>query len=169
MALASGDLLAFRILESRYHVEMGPDKYIDQLVLRCDDGRTVTVPCQSQLAESCGEDLMGNVTLPAATTDAVLAEEQQKQTMLAQLRSLYGNISEKQVEFISEPSGLSTRFKPPMVAVLTGYELSQNAQDKTFCGRSVTTRWRNWQMRSWHETLATVPPPPKPAPGRRRA
>jgi hypothetical protein len=134
MALASGDLLAFRILESRYHVEVGPDKYIDQLVLRCDDGHTVTVPWQSQLAESCGEDLMGNVTLPAATADAVLVDEQQKQTMLAQLRSQYGNISEKQVEFISGPSGLSTRFKPPMVAVLKSYESCRKThKDKTFC------------------------------------
>lgn len=134
MALTSGDLLAFRILESRYHVEVRPDKYIDQLVLRCDDGRTVTIPWQSQLAESCGEDLMGKVTLPVATADAVLAEEQQKQTMLAQLRSLYGNISEKQVEFISGPGGLSTRFKPPMVAVLTSYENCRRThKDKTFC------------------------------------
>jgi hypothetical protein len=134
MALASGDLLAYRILESRYHVEVGPDKYIDQLVLRCEDGHTVTVPWQSQLAESCREDLMGNVTLPAATADAVLVDEQQKQTMLAQLRSQYGNISEKQVEFISGPSGLSTRFKPPMVAVLKSYESCRKThKDKTFC------------------------------------
>lgn len=134
LTLASSNLLAYQILESRFHVEVAPNKYVDQLVLRCEDGRHVTVPWQSKLAESCGEDLMGNVTAPAAKAAAAPIDEQQKQAMLEQLRSQYGNISEKQVEFISGPSGVSTRFKPPIVEILKKYESCRKAlKDKTYC------------------------------------
>ena len=134
LTLASSNLLAYQILESRFHVEVAPNKYVDQLVLRCEDGRQVTVPWQSKLAESCGEDLMGNVTVPAAKAAAAPIDEQQKQAMLEQLRSQYGNISEKQVEFISGPGGVSTRFKPPIVEVLKKYESCRKAlKDKTYC------------------------------------
>ncbi len=134
LALASGDLLAYQILESHFHVEVAPNKYVDQLILRCEDGRQVTVPWQSKLAESCGEDLMGNVTAPPASAEAAPVDEQQKQAMLAQLRSQYGNISEKQVEFISGPAGLSTRFKPPIVEVLKKYESCRKVlKDKSYC------------------------------------
>jgi hypothetical protein len=132
LALASGNLLAYQIVESRFHVEVAPNKFVDQLVLRCEDGRQVTVPWQSKLAESCGEDLMGNVTLPPPSSAPI--DEQQKQAMLEQLRSQYGNISEKQVEFISTPAGISTRFKPPIVEVLKKYESCRKAlKDKSYC------------------------------------
>ena len=134
LALAGSDLLAYQILESHFHVEVGPDKYVDQLVLRCEDGRQITVPWQSKLAEACGEDLMGNVTTPSAKTSAAPIDEQQKQAMLEQLRSQYGNISEKQVEFFSGPTGISTRFKPPIVEILKKYESCRRAQkDKALC------------------------------------
>ena len=134
LTLASSNLLAYQILESRFHVEVAPNKYVDQLVLRCEDGRQVTVPWQSKLAESCGEDLMGNVTVPPAKAGSAPIDEQQKQAMLEQLRSQYGNISEKQVEFMSGPSGLSTRFKPPIVEVLKKYESCRKAlKDKSYC------------------------------------
>jgi hypothetical protein len=134
LALASGNALAYQILESRFHVEVAPNKFVDQLLLRCEDGRHITVPWQSKLAESCGEDLMGNVTAPPAKADAAPIDEQQKQAMLEQLRAQYGNISEKQVEFISGPSGLSTRFKPPIVEVLKKYESCRKAsKDKSYC------------------------------------
>ena len=134
LALAGGNALAYQILESRFHVEVAPNKFVDQLVLRCEDGRQVTVPWQSKLAESCGEDLMGNVTLPPAKADSAPIDEQQKQAMLEQLRAQYGNISEKQVEFISGPGGLSTRFKPPIVEVLKKYESCRKAsKDKSYC------------------------------------
>jgi len=132
LALASANLLAYQIVESRFHVEVAPNKYVDQLVLRCEDGRQITVPWQSKLAESCGEDLMGNVTLPPPSSAPI--DEQQKQAMLEQLRSQYGNISEKQVEFISTPAGISTRFKPPIVEVLKKYESCRKAlKDKSYC------------------------------------
>ena len=135
LALAGSDLFAYQILESRFHVEVAPDKYVDQLVLRCEDGRQITVPWQSKLAEACGEDLMGNVTAPPAkTSNAAAIDEQQKQAMMEQLRSQYGNISEKQVEFFSGPTGISTRFKPPIVEILKKYESCRRAQkDKAFC------------------------------------
>jgi hypothetical protein len=134
LTLASSNLMAYQILESRFHVEVAPNKYVDQLVLRCEDGRQITVPWQSKLAESCGEDLMGNVTTPPAKAGSAPIDEQQKQAMLEQLRSQYGNISEKQVEFISGPSGLSTRFKPPIVEVLKKYESCRKAlKDKSYC------------------------------------
>ena len=134
LMLASSNLLAYQILESRFHVEVAPNKYVDQLVLRCEDGRQVTVPWQSKLAESCGEDLMGNVTVPTAKAAAAPIDEQQKQAMMEQLRSQYGNISEKQVEFISGPGGVSTRFKPPIVEVLKKYESCRKAlKDKAYC------------------------------------
>jgi hypothetical protein len=134
LTLASSSPMAYQIVESRFHVEVAPNKYVDQLVLRCEDGRQVTVPWQSKLAESCGEDLMGNVTVPPAKAGSAPIDEQQKQAMLEQLRSQYGNISEKQVEFISGPSGVSTRFKPPIVEVLKKYESCRKAlKDKSYC------------------------------------
>jgi len=134
LALASGTLYAYQIVESHFHVEVAPNKYIDQLVLRCEDGRQVTVPWQSKLAESCGEDLMGNVTNPPPRGTSAPIDEQQKQAMLTQLRAQYGNISEKQVEFISGPGGLSTRFKPPIVEILKKYESCRKAvKDKGYC------------------------------------
>ena len=135
LALAGSDLLAYQILESHFHVEIAPDKYVDQLVLRCEDGRQITVPWQSKLAEACGEDLMGNITTPPAkASNAAPIDEQQKQAMMEQLRSQYGNISEKQVEFFSSPTGISTRFKPPIVEILKKYESCRRAQkDKAFC------------------------------------
>jgi hypothetical protein len=134
LALAGSDLLAYQILESHFHVEVSPDKYVDQLVLRCEDGRQMTVPWQSKLAEACGEDLMGNVTTPPAKANAAPIDEQQKQAMMEQLRSQYGNISDKQVEFFSGPTGVSTRFKPPIVEILKKYEGCRQAQkDKAYC------------------------------------
>ncbi len=134
LTLASSNLMAYQIVESRFHVEVAPNKFVDQLVLRCEDGRQVTVPWQSKLAESCGEDLMGNVTIPPAKAGAPPIDEQQKQAMLEQLRSQYGNISEKQVEFISGPGGVSTRFKPPIVEILKKYESCRKAlKDKSYC------------------------------------
>jgi hypothetical protein len=134
LTLASSNLLAYQIVESHFHVEVAPNKYVDQLVLRCEDGRQVTVPWQSKLAESCGEDLMGNVTAPPPKAAAAPIDEQQKQAMLDQLRSQYGNISEKQVEFISGPAGVSTRFKPPIVEILKKYESCRKAlKDKGYC------------------------------------
>ena len=85
---------------------------------------------------------MGNVTLPprnAAVPPAKAAapapiDDEQKQAMLTQLRSQYGNISEQQVEFLSGPGGTSTRFKPAIVEVLKRYESCRKVnKDKARC------------------------------------
>jgi hypothetical protein len=134
MALMTGDLLAYQIVESRYHVETSPGTFVDQLILRCEDGRVITIPWQSNLAESCGEDLMGNVTTPPHAADAMSADEQQKQAMLKQLRSQYGKASEKHVDFVSGPGGLSTRLDPALVEVLKKYEsCRKSSRDKAHC------------------------------------
>ena len=59
LAFASHALLAYQIVEGRYRVETSPGVFEDQLVVRCDDGRTLTVPWETRLAETCGEGLMG--------------------------------------------------------------------------------------------------------------
>jgi hypothetical protein len=55
----SSDLHAYQIIEGRYRVEVSPGVFEDQLVVRCDDGRTLTVSWETKLAEACGESLMG--------------------------------------------------------------------------------------------------------------
>lgn len=55
----SSDLRAYQIIEGRYRVEVSPGVFEDQLVVRCDDGRTLTVTWETKLAEACGESLMG--------------------------------------------------------------------------------------------------------------
>jgi hypothetical protein len=136
LALLSCSASAYQIVQSHFHVEVAPNKYVDQLVLRCEDGKEITVPWQSKLAESCGEDLMGNVTRPPADAKAAPIDDQQKQAMMTQLRAQYGNISEKQVEFTQGASGTTTHFKGPMVEVLKKYESCRKThKDKTFCAK----------------------------------
>ena len=65
LSLASGALHAYQIIEGRYRVEIAPGVLQDQLVVRCDDGRTLTVPWETKLAEACREGLMGE-PLPKA-------------------------------------------------------------------------------------------------------
>lgn len=70
LLLASGGLHAYQIIEGRYRVEVSPGTYEDQLVVRCDDGRTLTVRWETKLAEACGESLMGGPAPKAARTAA---------------------------------------------------------------------------------------------------
>jgi hypothetical protein len=134
LILVSCELPAYQIVESHFHVQIAPDKYVDQLVLRCEDGHRIIVPWQSKLAESCGEDLMGNVTRAPADSKSAPIDEQEKQAMLTQLRSQYGNISDRQIEFSQGPAGLTTRFKAPIVEILKKYESCRKSRkDKVFC------------------------------------
>jgi hypothetical protein len=77
LTLAAPALLAYQIVEGRYRVETSPGVFEDQLVVRCDDGRTLTLPWETRLAEACGEGLMGErvgkaskATPPAAPVEA---------------------------------------------------------------------------------------------------
>ena len=65
LLLASGASHAYQIIEGRYRVETSPGVFQDLLVVRCDDGRTLTVPWETKLAEACNEGLMGE-RLPKA-------------------------------------------------------------------------------------------------------
>jgi hypothetical protein len=68
LLLASGGLHAYQIIEGRYRVEVSPGTYEDQLVVRCDDGRTLIVRWETKLAQACGEGLMGGPAPKAAHT-----------------------------------------------------------------------------------------------------
>jgi hypothetical protein len=66
----STELRAYQIIEGRYRVEVSPGVFEDQLVVRCDDGRTLTVRWETRLAEACGESLMGGPAPKAARAAA---------------------------------------------------------------------------------------------------
>ena len=51
----AGQAQAYVILESKYRVELKPGVFEDQLVLKCDNGRKITVPWEARLSEACGE------------------------------------------------------------------------------------------------------------------
>jgi len=70
LLLVSTELHAYQIIEGRYRVEVSPGVFEDQLVVRCDDGRTLTVRWETKLAEVCGESLMGGPAPKAARTAA---------------------------------------------------------------------------------------------------
>ncbi len=53
--LLAGPAQAYVILESKYRVEVSPGVFEDQLVLKCDSGRKITVPWDARLSEVCGE------------------------------------------------------------------------------------------------------------------
>jgi len=73
LLLASSGLYAYQIIEGRYRVETSPGVFQDQLVVRCDDGRTLTVPWETRLAEACSEGLMGEPLPKAARTPQAAA------------------------------------------------------------------------------------------------
>jgi hypothetical protein len=121
LALASGTACAYEIIESRYRVEIAPGKFQDQLVLKCDNGRTVTVPWDAKLYEACGEDLVARPAR-AGNTDEV-AQDRQKEVMMSRVREQYGNIDERYVQFQSGPAGVSMQFQGPIRDILKRYEI----------------------------------------------
>jgi hypothetical protein len=121
LALASGAACAYEIIESRYRVEVAPGKFQDQLVLKCDNGRTVTVPWEAKLYEACGEDLMGRPVKNSNPEE--VAQDRQKEVMMSRVREQYGNIDERYVQFQSGPAGVSMQFQGPIRDVLKRYEI----------------------------------------------
>jgi hypothetical protein len=121
LTLAAGTVQAYQILESRYHVEVTPGTFQDQLVLKCDNGKTITVPWEAKLYEACGEDLYGNTSHAAKPEE--LAQERQKEVMLSRMREQYGNIDDRYVQFQSGPGGVSMQFQPPMRDIIKRYEI----------------------------------------------
>ena len=66
----AGPAQAYVILESKYRVEVKPGMFQDQLVLKCDNGRKITVPWEARLSEACGEVEIPRGAAAAAADDA---------------------------------------------------------------------------------------------------
>jgi hypothetical protein len=157
LAVAAPVLHAYQIVEGRYRVEIAPGVFEDQLIVRCDDGRTLTVPWETRLAEACGEGLMGERVgtpakpSPAPRADALEAapaamvspaagpapgvpgalfdEGAQKEAMLAQIRAQFGAVPERYIEFKPGPDGLSMRLLPPLNEIVKKYEACRRARE----------------------------------------
>jgi hypothetical protein len=157
LAVAAPVLHAYQIVEGRYRVEIAPGVFEDQLIVRCDDGRTLTVPWETRLAEACGEGLMGErvgtpakappapradtlEAAPAATGSpaagvtpgvpgALFDEAAQKEAMLGQIRAQFGAVPEHYIEFKPGPDGLSMRLLPPLNEIVKKYEACRRARE----------------------------------------
>ena len=55
LVLGCGPAHAYRIVEGRYRVEVAPGVQQDQLVVRCNDDRLLTVAWDTNLGEACDE------------------------------------------------------------------------------------------------------------------
>jgi hypothetical protein len=155
---AAPALHAYQIIEGRYKVEVSPGVFQDQLVVRCDDGHTLTVSWDTKLAEACGEGLMGErvarpakapqqaplqaLEAPADTeaaapaghaaaqrTGGLFDEAAQREAMLAQIRTQFGPVPERYIEFKPGPDGLSMRLLPPLNEIVRKYEACRRARD----------------------------------------
>ena len=159
MALVSGNVMSYEIIGSHYHVEVEPNKFIDQLVLRCEDGHEITVPWQSKLADACGEDLMGNVTRTRPKTGATHAGQQQKPATPKQPQSHNDNPPEQDVAVTSGATEPTTHFTPAMADILKKYEVCRRThKDKSFCASE-----RDRAMASLPDAKPADPTAPSPA------
>jgi hypothetical protein len=122
---------AYQIVEGRYRVEVAPGVFQDQLVVRCDDGESITVPWDTKLAEACGESLMGESSPQRRVSKSLADDKAQQEAMLTQVRAQFGNVSERYVEFKPGPDGLAMRFRPPMSDILKKYELCRKSRDRS--------------------------------------
>lgn len=134
----------YQIIEGRYRVEIAPGTYQDQLVVRCQDGRTLTVPWETSLREACGASSTASpaadvstpqpVARPAAASpsprvpDFTGSIEVQKRMMLTRLRARSGDVPEHLVAFEPGSAGLTMRLLPPLGEVLRRYEACRKAR-----------------------------------------
>jgi hypothetical protein len=124
--LLASQAQAYVILESKYRVEVKPGLFEDQLVLKCDNGRKITVPWEARLSEACGE-----VTSPEraklrpwpATAEQQDSRERQKEIMMSRVREQFGDIDESHVTVESGLCGAEPHFSPQMREILKRYEL----------------------------------------------
>lgn len=129
-ALLAGPAQAYVILESKYHVEVEPGKFEDQLVLKCDNGRKISVGWDARLSEVCGEVVIpkGAVATPSVNT----AQQREKDFILSNVREQYGNVDERHIEDERASGETQPHFSPQMRAVLKKYEVcrkqSKNSQ-----------------------------------------
>jgi hypothetical protein len=127
--LLAGQAQAYVILESKYRVEVKPGVFEDQLVLKCDSGKKITVPWEARLSEACGEvDIPRAGTAAAAPRDDAEAQQQdsrerQKEIMMSRMREQFGDVDERHVTVESGLGGAEPHFSPQMREILKRYEL----------------------------------------------
>jgi len=147
LALTACAVHAYQIVEAKYRVEISPGVFQDQLVVRCEDGRELTLPWDKQLREACGEGPTGAAApVPAAPVavheparqapmsvhDFSSSPEVQKRMLLTQLRVQSGDVPEQMISFEQGPDGLTMRRAPALSAVLDQFETCRIAR-RTDC------------------------------------
>jgi hypothetical protein len=120
-ALVAGPAQAYVILESKYHVEVSPGVFEDQLVLKCDNGRKLTVPWEARLSEACGEVQVPKSAQGAEPQD--LGQERRKELIMSRAREPFGNIDERHLQVDGAPGSADAHFSPEMRAILKRYEI----------------------------------------------
>jgi len=145
LVLTMGSAHAYRIVEGKYRVEISPGVYQDQLLVRCDDGRELTLPWETRLREACGESLMGSAAAspperpadtraaasPAAAAPPVdfgASAEVQKRMQLTRLRLQAGDVPEHLVSFQQGPDGPTLHYAPELTQVLKQFESCRQAR-----------------------------------------
>jgi hypothetical protein len=152
--LLAGPAQAYVILESKYRVEVSPGVFEDQLVLKCDNGRKITVAWEARLSEACGE-----VDIPrgaAAAQAAAENQERQKEIVRSRVREQYGDIDESHVTVETGLDGTDAHFSPQMRQILKRYELCR----KNTKGSPTCAAERNQAMAA----LSSQPTDAGPAP-----
>jgi hypothetical protein len=143
LALTTCAVHAYQIVEGKYRVETSPGVIQDRLVVRCEDGRQLTLPWETKLREACGESLMGAETpqpieaaaapepaRPASPSvpDFGSSFEVQKRMLLTRLRVQSGDVPEQLVSFEQRPEGLVMHHAPGLSAVLKQFETCREAR-----------------------------------------
>jgi len=127
--LTAAPAQAYEILESHYRVETSPGVLEDQLVLRCDDGRKLTVSWEARLSEACGEVAYSDHGGGGARAEAGQAQEvdasqaKEKEIVLSRAREQNPTIDERHLKFQPKPDGLDVQFSPQTREILKRYEL----------------------------------------------
>jgi hypothetical protein len=97
----------------------------DQLVLKCDNGRKLTVPWEARLSEACGEVDIPRAAQAAAPKDE--AQERQKEILMSRVREQLGNVDERHVTVESPQGGTEPHFSPQMREILKRYEVCRKS------------------------------------------
>jgi hypothetical protein len=118
--LLAGPAQAYVILESKYHVEVSPGVFDDQLILKCDNGRKLTVSWDARLSEVCGEVIIPRA---AAAPSEGAGQQRQKEISTSRVHAQEGNVEENHVKVDAGADGAAPRFSPQMREILKRYEL----------------------------------------------
>ena len=125
--LLAGQAQAYVILESKYRVEVKPGVFEDQLVLKCDNGRKLTVPWEARLSEACGEVEIPRAVAATAAAPQDDPQQRQKEILMSRVREQYGDVDERHVTVQSGVAGAEPHFSPQMREILKRYELCRKS------------------------------------------